>query len=950
MNSRGTAVWARLQEEPEPCPKCGSKSRVGRGLCLNCLLHSGLRADASDKETLENALSEIDIPNGDWRLGNYQILEEIGHGGMGVIYRARQRHSRRIVALKRIVAYAADSQEMLMRFRHETQAAANLDHPNILPIYEISEDEDSLPFFTMKFAAGGSLRDAAASLRNEPFRSVALMAKVARAVQYAHAQGILLGDLKPGNLLLDGRGEPLVSDFGLAKWLDTASDVTRTLTIFGTPGYIAPEQAKGPATSLKPSTDVYSLGAILFDLLTGRPPFVGEHVLAVIQQAAEKPAPKLRSLAPTFDRDLETICAKCLEREPNARYRSAGDLAVDLERWLAGRPIIARPVSAPVRALRWSQRNPIPAEMAALLLALGMAVGIMTWKNGLLHRPPVSGIAVLPFENLSGTKESAFFADGIQDGILTKLAKVAELRVISRTSVMPYRGARSTRQIGRALNVSHVLKGSVRWEAGRIHLNARLIDTRTDTQVWGEEYDQDLANVFLTQSDIAQKVADSLEAKVSAVEKAAIEEPPTTDLIAYDFYLRSRDLLLTIFSSRARAELLQAAELLNQAVARDPSFFQAYCELAYAHDQLYFLGFDHTPARLALAEAAIQAAFRLRRDAGEAHLARAENLYRGYLDYDGALAELAVASQSLRNSPRVFALKGYIERRQGRWEESTRNLERAIDLDPRNFFTLQQLALSYGVVRRYAEETSVLDRALAIAPNDVDTKIARASVAFHWKGDTRSLHETIDSIRTTDPAALPNIANDWLSCALAERDLAAAKDALNAFGEIPLTDYAVHLNRPLMEGIIARMTDAEEKARSAFIAARAEQEKAVQAQPNYAPPLCVLGLIDAGLGRKEAALREGRRAVELLPVEKDAINGPLMIEYLAMIAAWVGEKDLACEQLAIAIRPPSTVSYGQLKLLPFWDPLRGVPCFENIVAQLASKETALAEARHDEKK
>src|SRR5205807_5854174 len=358
------------------------------------------------------------------------------------------------------------------------------------------------------------------------------------------------------------------------------------------PGYIAPEQAKASSSSLKPTTDVYSLGAILFDLLAGRPPFLGENVLAVIQQAAERPAPKLRSVAPALDRGLETICAKCLEREPVGRYQSAGDLAEDLERWLAGRVIVARPISAPMRSFYWSRRNPVPAAMAVLLLALGTALGIMTWKSERLHRSTNIAIAVLPFENLSQTKESAFFADGIQDGILTKLGRVADLRVISRTSVMAYRGARNTRQIGRALNVSHVLKGSVRWEAGRIHLKAQLIDTRTDNQVWAEEYDQDLANVFLTQSEIAKKVANQLEAKVSDVEKAAIEEPPTSDFAAYDFYLRARDLLLTLFSSRARADLLQAADLLNQAVTRDPFFFQAYCQLAYTHDQLYFLGFD----------------------------------------------------------------------------------------------------------------------------------------------------------------------------------------------------------------------------------------------------------------------------------------------------------------------------------------------------------------------
>src|SRR5438034_5862808 len=344
----------RIDADIVACEECGSTSRVGRGLCLNCLLRRGLGCETETTESLQDVLDEVDVRDADWRIGNYQILEEIGRGGMGVIYRARQRHSLRIVALKRILSFQADSRETLARFRREAEAAASLDHPNILPIYEVSEGEDGLPFFSMKFAPGGSLFDAGPALRDEPRRSVALMAKVARAVQYAHGHGILHRDLKPGNILLDGRGEPLVSDFGLAKWFDTASDVTRTLTIFGTPGYIAPEQAKGPEASLKPSTDVYSLGAILFHLLTGQPPFLGEHVLAVIQQAAEKPAPKLRSLAPTLDRDLETICAKCLRREPNARYCSTGDLAEDLERWLAGRPIIARPVSAPVRTFRWS--------------------------------------------------------------------------------------------------------------------------------------------------------------------------------------------------------------------------------------------------------------------------------------------------------------------------------------------------------------------------------------------------------------------------------------------------------------------------------------------------------------------------------------------------------------------------------------------------------------------
>src|SRR5213593_2218861 len=324
MNPPPVSSSARRRKEPAPCAECGSTSRVARGLCLNCLLYEGLGGDTCNPETLEDMLGKIDVRDADWRLGNYQILEEIGRGGMGVIYRARQRHSRRIVALKRILSYHADSQDTLVRFRREAQAAANLDHPNILPIYEVSESHDGLPFFSMKFASGGSLLEAAPALRSEPRRAVALLAKVARALQYAHEQGILHRDLKPGNILLDARGEPMVSDFGLAKWLEPTGRLTRTPSIFGTPGYIAPEQVNGSEGNLTAAADVYSLGAVLFDLLTGRPPFTGEHALKTIQQAAEKPAPKLRSLDPGIDRDLETICAKCLERDPHARYGSAG--------------------------------------------------------------------------------------------------------------------------------------------------------------------------------------------------------------------------------------------------------------------------------------------------------------------------------------------------------------------------------------------------------------------------------------------------------------------------------------------------------------------------------------------------------------------------------------------------------------------------------------------------
>jgi len=552
-------------------------------------------------------------------------------------------------------------------------------------------------------------------------------------------------------------------------------------------------------------------------------------------------------------------------------------------------------------------------------------------------------IAVLPFENLSRDPENAFFTNGVQDEILSHLSKVADLRVISRTSVMQYKAGaqRNLREIAQQLGVAHVVEGSVQRAANKVRVIAQLIDARNDVHLWAQTYDRDLADVFAIQSDIAKGIADQLQAKLSPAEKSAIEQRPTTDVAAFELYSRAKDLILNVgFSAIFAQNLRQGVELLNQALARDPSFFAAQCQLAYAHDTLYSLGVDHTPERRALAGAAVEAAFRLRPDAGEAHLARAQHLYRGYLDYDRALAELEIARRTLPNDPRIFEFTGYIARRRGQHEEGLRNLQRAVELDPRNFSTLQQLAISYQILRHYAEEIATEDRVLSIKPDDPETKATRARALLDWKADTRPLRQTIDEIRSKNPEATQSVADVWFICALAERDGAGAEMALTALGDATFGDARTLFSAAFGRGLLARMMKDENKAHSAFAAVRAEQEKIVQAQPDYGPAVCILALIDAGLGRKEEALREIRHAVELMPVTKDASSGAAMIEYSAIVAAWVGEKDLALEHLAQAARLPGFLSYGRLKLLPWWDPLRGDPRFEQIVASLAPKEAS----------
>ena len=429
-------------ETAENCVRCrcGSLARVASGMCVSCLLRSALEPADSNSEDFDALLASIDIPDRDWQLGPYRILEEIARGGMGVIYRARHAPSRRIVALKRVLNYHSDSRETLARFQREATAAASLDHPNILPIYDVGATEDGLPFFSMKFASGGSLLDARKAFRDSPRRAIQLMATVARAVEYAHSRGILHRDLKPGNILLDARGEPMVSDFGLAKWLDTKSELTRTLTVFGTPGYIAPEQAANPTADLTPATDVYSLGAILFELLAGRPPFLGEHAVAVIRQAADNDAPKLRSICPNASRDLETVCARCLERDPNLRYQSAAALAEELDRWLQGWPIKARPISRPAHLYRWARRNPVVACSLAVCLLFGGAIvarQIQSWKLESQIRESElarNSVAVLPFLDLdSGTQKPEWSAT-LAQALQTELSSIGNARVVSATN------------------------------------------------------------------------------------------------------------------------------------------------------------------------------------------------------------------------------------------------------------------------------------------------------------------------------------------------------------------------------------------------------------------------------------------------------------------------------------------------------------------------------------
>jgi TolB-like protein/tRNA A-37 threonylcarbamoyl transferase component Bud32/Tfp pilus assembly protein PilF len=947
------------------CRNCGAKifSDAPQGLCTGCVLEAALGTASAESVAGGGDPGRVADVRGDnanaaaknkkaaraaellGELGDYELLEEIGRGGQGVVFRARQKSLNRTVALKVIRLGQWASKVHLRRFRLEAEAAARLEHPGIVPIHEVGERDGSC-YFSMKFIEGGQLDEVVRRTPMSIRQAADLIAKVARTVHYAHEHGILHRDIKPGNILLDAKGEPHLTDFGLARLVESESSVTQTLDVLGTPSYMAPEQAVGNNAAVSSATDVYGLGAVLYQLLTDQPPFAGGATYATIKLLLDTEPRQPRLLNPKIDRDLSTICLKCLEKDPKRRYSSALALAEDLEHWLKHEPIAARRGGPLVRGRKWVRRNPSIAVMAAMLLALAVPLGMIIWKSEFRRQPLTTGIAVLPFENVGGEKEYAAFADGVQDDILTKLAKINDLKVISRTSVMEYRGKRNVHEIGNALRVSHVLEGSARRSGDRIHLNAQLIDTRTDTHVWAEEYDRDVNDLFAIQSEIAQKVAQHLYAKLSASEKASVEERPTHDLVAYDFYIRAVSMIYNAQVPFSENDLPEAVDLLNKAVARDPNFFLAYCQLAFAHELI-----GNTPERLALAKSAIDSAFRLRPDSGEAHLALAWHLAMGHSDYDRARAELALAQESLPNNAQVYELAGSMDRDQRRWADAIQNLEHACDLDPRNLNYLINLSSTYQWLHHYDQHARILDRIVALHPERRPGRIWRAYSELAGRADTGPLRAVIEKILTNEPGSEkdPFVAQWRFTLALYDRDWDTASSLATVLSQKNSFDWNLGLGRDFWVGLAARLKGDETSAHAAFIKARAQQEEDIRGGahtvggtvPITRPALLSeLGVIDAGLGRKEEALSEGRRAIELAASVKDDETSEVYAKIcFAIICAWTGEPELALGQLEAISNAPGFHSYGDLRLNPMWDPLRADPRFEKVVASLAPKET-----------
>ncbi|HEY4282557.1 MAG TPA: protein kinase [Chthoniobacterales bacterium] len=907
---------AMTREHGRTCAKCGAKifADAADAPCPACLLETGLDRDA-------DAAAPPIVRD----FGDYEFIEEIGRGGQGIVYRARQKALNRIVALKVIALGPWATAAHLKRFRRGAEAAASLDHVNIVPIYEFGEREGCC-YFSMKFVQGDRLDEWIACERMPIEKAATLVAKLARAVQHAHERKVLHCDIKPGNVLIDADGQPWLTDFGLARLTGADHDVTQTAEMAGTPSYMSPEQVESKPTTA--ATDVYGLGTVLYQLLTGQPPFAGttsyETTRAVLESQPRPP----RTFDSKVDRHLETICLKCLEKEPERRFDSAAALADDLERCLRHEPIQARTSSAISRGSKLLQRHRTFALLILIVTALAVALTITFLRQK--TESSTIGIAVLPFQNLGDDKQDISFADGIQDDILTKLAKVGGLKVISRTSVMHFREERDVRKIGRLLGVSHVLEGSVRRAGARLRLNAQLIDARTDGHVWAEQYDRAVGDVFSIQSEIAQAIVGQLRATLSAPEKNALKNAPTRNVEAYDLYIQAK--ALTQISSpdnpRGLENLAKAAGLLEESVKHDPGFALAYCLLTDANLNLYWIPGRTDSSRRARADVALQVAQRLAPNAGETHLAQALFHYYGNKDYDRALEELETSASLLPNSDEVFRTRARIERRLGRWNEALRHFTRAIELDPREPTHLATVAQTYLILRHFNEAEQTADRGIALFPENVDEFWQLKGESALAQGEIQRGRAAMNSMSPTN--SFPSFRFKVLFYERNYEDAERFSLALWQGKDSALTRYCAPWS-----AMAARARGDIEKAQAYFLAARQACEPTLREHPEDPRIQFEIGVIDAGLGKTEDAVRAIRAAVGLSLDPRDVLEGGDNSMLLAITYAWTGQRDRAIEQLSSAIKMPASINLGALKLDPIWDDLRDDPRFAQLLIEAA---------------
>ena len=964
------------------CPVCATLFPDSGESCPVCALRGAL----GNEPPIKDAVGDPTLSVSQLRLDHYEILAhddgtpfELGRGAMGVTYKACDLNLRRSVALKVINAKFVCDESANRRLVREARVGASLRHPNVASIFHLGTSGESY-FYAMEFVDGESLdKVIRRSRRLDPATALKVTEQVAAGLEAIEKEDLVHRDIKPSNIMVSLKDDQIVNtriiDLGLAKDTTAADGSISEISIqegfAGTPQYASPENFAGIATDIR--SDLYSLGITLWEMLAGEAPFQGSISELIYQhQHASLPIEKLAHVPHPVIALLEVL----LEKDPAERFQTATELLQAIARvnaalnegWSATadqlRSGADEPATPPKRSKRGLNRIFARTETRGLIWLVATIVGIVgllfVWflfsgqgdrffdRSGAQTVPTKKSIAVLPFENISANKDDAYFADGVQEEVLNNLAKIAELKVISRTSVMQYRTdtQRDLRQIASALGVGSVLEGTVRRDGNRVRVSTELIDAGNDKTIWADSYDRDLTDIFAIQSEIAQTIASKLTATLSPEEKKWIETKPTENLEAYDLYLRAEELIVsfrisTALGSGVEGPLRDAINFLEQAVRLDPRFTLAYCALAQANSRLYRLH-DPTPERRALADAAIDQAMRLQPDLPEVHLAHAILLYHAYRDYERARVQLAIAGRNLANNAEVFLLEALIDRRQGNFEKAIREFREAIVHDPRNAASIGDLGTTFYVTRQFDQAEGIYDQLIELLPDQPMLKVQKAfNVTFMKTGDGTALQSAIAAL----PASMAEdreVLSLRLTLALDDRDWAQATEAIQKLKDGDDSGYFAYGGIPVPIGcysiLLSRLQVEQPDPNSAFAKTREQLSQKVLKSPGNAQLLSQLAVVDALLSNKTPAIKEAKRAIEMLPISKDAVDAPGLMINLAVVYTWLNELDLAFETLAPLTKTPNGIYYGLLKRERYWIPLRNDPRFDKLLAELAPRE------------
>jgi TolB-like protein/Tfp pilus assembly protein PilF/predicted Ser/Thr protein kinase len=862
------------------------------------------------------------------RILHYQITQLLGAGGMGEVYLAEDTRLHRPVALKFLHPMFRQNPEMHDRLVREARSASQLSHPGIVAIHAIEETPEHM-FIVMEYAEGRSLRDLARTGAIDLDTALDYARQILLALSAAHDAGIIHRDIKSDNIVVTEKGPVKILDFGLAR-SGTSVEVTQEGSSSGTPAYMSPEQIQGEKADKR--SDLFSFGVVLYEMITGRLPFRGEHASAVNYSIVNESPPPLTAHARNVPPGLQSVVDKLLAKDRESRYQSASDAIADLDRVRAG----LRPTAARRRRI-----GPLAAIAGAVLVVVAAAVGWLTLRgtSGGQERPESGRVklVVLPFTNL-GPTDHEYFADGVTEEVTTRLAKISGLGVISRTSATKYKKSNKTvREIGSELGVNYVLEGTIRWDQSvkpdHVRINAQLIRVADDTHVWADDFDRVYDQIFTVQSDIAENVAAALNVALLKPEEDAVKAKPTSNLEAYDFYLKARQL-------NERATTLDdyrfAVEMMERAIQMDSTFAGAHAQLARYYTNDYFNSRFPEEPRLEQGRKEALAALRHAPEGPEGHVAMGYYYYYGSRDYRRALEEFALAKAKEPNNSDLLQAMAYVQRRQGNWEEAYANLKLATDLDPTSLEISGAFIETAMYMRRYDEAERHVDKALSQAPDRGYLYALKAMTAMLATGNVRAARATLTQAETR--AHGPDVHSaqlnlDWLTgdYEAVLRRLPSLVEIKRDLGVVDTANY--YLTKGFAYTLKAGLYGESATAHAYFDSARTDGERRLKSWPEDPMILIGLAMAHAGLRQKDKAYACAQRAADILPLSRDAVSGGDILFNQATIEALFGDADAAVDKLEVLLRIPSTVTPKVLEVNPLFEPIRNHPRFQRLLRE-----------------